>query len=479
MMFLKNEKGLTLAEIMVAIGLFGIVSLGVLKIIQTTTEVTKKSKIDQELMSLRTTSSATLLNSDSCTQTIGVGQNVTEGLLISSIRNRRGQEIISLNQNFANGQITIKSLELVDLYTEPDTSGNLVGDVFLEITFYKKSSLSKKGVDIKKRIPLSLELTASNDLIRCFSAEENALLTSLMEICQGRGGDFDPVTKSCQLKDYNHVSPDTTNYQDIVSTKYLENYNVQMLKEKYVDTKGDTMTGDLNNIVSLCINGECRETFTNQICPTGKVLKKINTDGQAECVSVTCDDPKKFYVGLNSDGTAHCKDFPNNTCSLDEYVSKVNDDGSVVCTELPPEPDRNCLTVNGNAGAISRIDRNGNHTCVEMESYYGKYCPSGQVFAGYMSDGTPSCKYAKLEVQKTSRWTSFSYASNGWIIKSCGSNEYVCGKEYQIGVGSGHIQYDDTESYVGISGKGDTYKLRAKCCKYVTKFTLSDTPPTP
>ncbi|MFG1515882.1 type II secretion system protein [Halobacteriovorax sp. ZH2_bin.1] len=471
--FLGNEKGFTLAEIMVAIGIISVAALAFQNITASTSKLTRQTRLNQELINVRTSASSMLLNTDSCNNTLGIGTTLTEGMLLDSIQNRLGDKVINVLDKYSNNRIIVESIEIGEIDSGIDSNGLPFAETELIISFQKKISVDKIA-SVKHNIPITVELDASGKMKRCYSAEENAALTAERQICESYKGKFDVATRDCYHVSYMipatdpsmPPSPRPPADDEMVTTSYLEEFKNLFLENEYVNIEGDTMKGELESPEGYCIAGKCRKTFADQSCKAGQVMNGLNEDGTLQCATPTCSDPKTFYVGLNSDGSAKCKKFPDNSCGLDQYVAKVNDDGSVECVDLPPDPEHNCTTVNGKPGALARISSSDNHICVELESYYGKDCPIGEYMNGFKADGAPNCvKFGVNIVKKNCSWSTTVSSKDGWIESSCPLGKYRFGTYFDVGVGTGRIFLSNDERTSKFNAKGDRYYLRSLCCE--------------
>lgn len=385
-----DSKGFSLVEVLIAAGMLGVISLGVMKISENQTEVQKKAEVNFEINSISNVISQNLLNGDACGYTLGVGNSIGSGTIIPEIKSRNNTVLFNLTTPYGNNQVKINSMILNNLVTSG--TGPKYGDVSLQVTFEKTSKVIHGNKIVIKSFPLKLELDASNNLIKCYSATENAIFSAKVQSCASIKGVFNSATDMCDLSGYGTGVANSHNAA--VSTQYLSEYDSQMLNPRFVNTTGDTMSGKLqvNNVIesnnSVCVSGKCRN-FSVASCSVGQVVKRINTDGSVQCATVTCPDASTFFVGIDNTGNPICKAFPTNTCSANQYVSKVNADGSVVCADLPPGTNKNCTP-----GAIQRIDSVGNHYCVTIPAdtnVYGKSCSAGYSLRGFDASGNPIC----------------------------------------------------------------------------------------
>ncbi|MFG1515883.1 hypothetical protein ABMA71_14805, partial [Halobacteriovorax sp. ZH3_bin.1] len=466
-------KGAALVQSLFAVTMVGALSIAVVRISSNTNDNTRREIANYEAINLKNTIASTLLSEKACTNTLGEGDLISNGLLLSSIKNKRGGEIVNLLDKYGNNQITVKKIEVNNILSNTTPSGDLAAKADVIITLNKAAKGYKGPREIRQVIPVNLKLNSSNELISCFSDEERAIVESMRETCEAYGGGFDETIKKCSLKSSypSLVLPEDINNETAVSTMLLDSYNASVLDTMYLNTIGDTMVGKLESTTGFCINGKCRRTFEKQNCPSGKVASGINEDGTLQCVSLTCPSDELFYVGLKSDGTPDCKKFPENTCSEKQYVAKVRPDGSVSCRNLPPKKDNDCRSVNGNPGAIGAIDENGNETCVELPKRYGVFCPSGQVATGWKADGSLNCKTIPVLVAYTEcYWSSVSFSSGGWASSSCGGEFTRTGANWMGTTGKGYLYNEFTLRTAKVRSSDGSSHVQARCCKLMGRL---------
>ncbi|MCK5882727.1 MAG: prepilin-type N-terminal cleavage/methylation domain-containing protein, partial [Bacteriovoracaceae bacterium] len=363
-----GEKGFSLAEVMVAAGLLSVLSLALVHITQNQAVVQKRAEASSEINTISNTITQNLLNSLACEETLTLGSTISEGMDIAEIKNRRGDTLFNKVDKYGNRQISINDITLNNLSVGPLANGSRFGEANIIVTFEKLSKLIKGIKLIQKTFPVKISLSGANALLGCYSATENAVQTATEKSCESIGGTYNSASNVCDLAAFNPLDP--LSASKAVSSQSQEDWYNNMMTASlspYVKLIGDTMTGklqvnaDIETNSRLCINGECRTTFTAQLCPTGEVVSKVFTNGTVACVDITCPSESTFFVGINASGAPKCKAFPTNTCSANQFVSKVDSDGTVHCSALPAGTNIDC-----GAGAIQKIDAAGNATCVNF-----------------------------------------------------------------------------------------------------------------
>lgn len=443
-----SNKGFTLVEVLVAAGMLGGLALYLMNISQKQHVVEKRAETSFEINTISGSITQSLLNKESCSSTLGIGNVITDGTQLEAIRNRAGNIMYDKNNLYSNNQLKFNEIKVSELVTSNIPSGNKYGEAKIEITFEKVSKILSGNKTITKKFPIQIELSPTDELISCFSGTDNAILTAKIEACKSIDGTFDLVSDKCHLKDFNHVNPDT--FSTAISSEsqraFYNHAKINELDPRFVNITGDTMSGqlnvqaDINSTTRLCVNGKCRN-FDAEVCPAGRVVKEIKDNGEVVCANVTCPDSNTFYVGINASGSPICKAFPTNTCNANQYVSKVNSDGSVECSNLPPGTNKNCPN-----GAIQSIDGAGNHTCTPIAqdtNVYGKSCSPGQVLRGFDGAGNVICDTPAGSL-KTQIITGPNSPCRGSSTATCPAGTTL--------ISGGH-------QWVGTCGCGETYRF--------------------
>ncbi|MFG1594192.1 hypothetical protein [Halobacteriovorax sp. CON-3] len=449
-------------------GFLGVISILFASTFQQSSRAQKRAVASMEKYSLSTRIAQILREKDSCTNSIGPGKAIFEGAKLNSFKNRKGATVLETQKKYGGSTMTIDDIELSEIETNVDPEGKKYGELEVLVKF-KDVSKTKKGkrVDLKK-YPIRISLDEDDSFIACASDTESAVIRARIESCKQLKGDFDLISKTCVLVDFSLAPVEPPSLYEGVSTQYLEDYRDQILENLYVNENGDTMTGELNTLTGLCIKGNCRRTFVEQLCPSGHVISDVNSDGTVKCANVTCPDPATFYIGISSNGTPICKAFPSTTCNTNQYVDQVNEDGSVVCRQLPPGTNKSCLP-----GAIGRIDPDGNHECSKPQELAGKSCPIGFANRGLDSNGNILCEELNGSPKLMScRWMGRKSADEGdWGRRYCPSGYSQHGIYFKTGVATGTIKEQITESMIAARHDGNWFtkdiEYDVRCCTLV------------
>ncbi len=405
----RNDAGFSLAELVVAVGVVGVISIGIIQLVEKQSKIQKKAEIDFEVNSLSTSIAQYLRSSDNCKATLtGVGTIINNRSIPAIIRVKRGggtSKIFKVGEKYAKGSVTLKKITVTDLVTNPSpipAGMTGFGELFLQVDFDLKSKIiSFNKASISKKIPLKVSLDSGLQIVQCNSATEDAYSSSLIEGCTSIGGTFNSSTGKCILKTFVPPSP-ATDLKTAVSTKYLKDSTKNYYVNDYVQVMGDTMTGNLTlassqitarNIKAsskVCVGSRCRK-YLQSSCGVGKVVVAVREDGTVLCTSTTNCGTNKYFVGVEG-GNIKCVPFTVEKCPSGQYVYSISPSGDIVCRPLPVNNSITCSTgyyiesISSTRVPVCRlmpIDTNTN--------VFGKSCTSGKAVTGYNSSGVPYC----------------------------------------------------------------------------------------
>ena len=112
--FIRSEKGFSLAELMVAAGLVGILSLGIFQTVQNATHVSYRSSQKGRNFPNFESNKAVFQNKDKCTNTLE-GLNPISGVRLNQI----GRVEVSKFYGYGGGRVKILSMELKNYNKKP------------------------------------------------------------------------------------------------------------------------------------------------------------------------------------------------------------------------------------------------------------------------------------------------------------------------------------------------------------------------
>lgn len=183
----KNSEGFSLLEVMVAIGIMGVISYGVVLFISNTNSSTKSAEAKLNELSLVRDITTYLLDQNNC-NTVFQSKAISDS--IDSIGN------FAVNKTIGSGSARLR-ITSIKLLGASVPSGVLINND-LEL-IVSKEGLKHKPT-IKHIIPLSI-LWDNNKVLNCYSAKENTVALLLEEQCNLNHGTFNKDTLKCSDDD--------------------------------------------------------------------------------------------------------------------------------------------------------------------------------------------------------------------------------------------------------------------------------------
>lgn len=194
---MKNQKGFSLIEVLIAIGLMGALSAWMMNIFTQQTKNEKTTATNMDIDSLGQEIRNVVANGDSCAKTfLGVDPNqvgaITEiqKVLSDGSVQKRFQ---SGSKRVGNSGLLIASYDLKTDETYYIPTGQKTGETVLAINYDRGKMV--QGAKLKTyKIPLSVALDESGKIVGC-----NALAstTNLASICSSLGRGVDIENKKC------------------------------------------------------------------------------------------------------------------------------------------------------------------------------------------------------------------------------------------------------------------------------------------
>ena len=194
-----KKRGFTLIEIIMSIGIMGLISLGMAKLLDQQTKAAKEVEARAEIISLSLTVSKMLFGKRSCTETFA-GQGIFVGQSYNEIKNHKGDVVVSVGNKYANGLVYVESIKLSDRsIIQEGVDKKRYVYVTLKVVFKNnfKGSFKKRT---SREFPLRLEIDYIDRFIACYSPIESAVSMALKESCERQGGGYNSATKKCKIK---------------------------------------------------------------------------------------------------------------------------------------------------------------------------------------------------------------------------------------------------------------------------------------
>jgi len=425
-MIFKNSKGFSLIEIMVAVGLVGIVSMAIMQMLENMNKSVKHTETKMDLDVKQKNIEALLINESSCTKTftspsvslLGIG---SVKILPNnfSFKSAAGSALYSVGATVTGSRIKLNNVKLKNI--DVNTT-NLGGMMEVQIEYGERKVGSTKTFLSKSMV--EVEVDASLKILKCNLSATSFTNTASQKACESIGGTYVVATNTCTL------DPDPTNAVPKPDTASAASGN--WVNSLFVHKAGDIMTGnlaitaggltvtgstnitgtlsttsDIKTNTKLCIqNGaviKCLNDPAN-ICASGTALAGYNSNGSANCVQALPNCANGKFL-LKISGSWQCSTFPGNTaCGANTYVSGVDVAGNVTCANIPTLT--NCsagklATISGGQVTCSSTPScsagkaltalNGVFSCIPLLTITAKTCATGDYINKVNADGTFVC----------------------------------------------------------------------------------------
>jgi prepilin-type N-terminal cleavage/methylation domain-containing protein len=158
---MTNKNGFSLVEIMLAIGLLGVLSTGIMKMFKLQTKSGKVMETQLEILQVYNSITLSLLNKEACSSTFSAVPQFENDAEVEFINNRAGNSIFNTTDIYGERTVKIEKMLIKDLAVESSGFGNFK----LELHFKKQSKLlaGSKGL-VVKTIPISAKVDSLNHL---------------------------------------------------------------------------------------------------------------------------------------------------------------------------------------------------------------------------------------------------------------------------------------------------------------------------
>ena len=164
-----GRSGFTLMGTIITAGMMGGLSLLLAELTKKQHIVQRKAETELEITSMMSRMVRTLYRGEACNRTIGIGQPITNGVSIPSIKDEDGKVIFNKTDKYGNGLLKIDSMTLRNVRT----SGNS-REMELEVVLSKESKAISAFKKATRKLPLSAEVSGgTNNLLNCHYTGEN------------------------------------------------------------------------------------------------------------------------------------------------------------------------------------------------------------------------------------------------------------------------------------------------------------------
>lgn len=387
----KNNRGFSLVEIMVALGIMSALLVVLNTAQKSSMTSTGDLAVTSEVNNLIQLLTSELSRVETCNKNFGT---TAIGAARTSIKNKSGQNIITAGAAYGK-ELTIQAI------TTAAGAGNVME---LTITY-----LPQKKTAQNFKIPINVFMDGAGIIKSCFSDVQTLLKNAVQNACDtsngyvftaGTGTGIGTCDVEFKVQDSagGAISDGATPGKYFCPTgEFLQRVDVTTTPGSWIfkcksattascpswqylesfDANGDPVCKDLRDLTpSSGTSGIMfleAGTYKSVALDCGlnangvkKILLKINADGTPSCVdptiSVSCP-VNQFVSNVTVDAqgkpTPTCSTVaPATACSANSYMTAVNADGSITC--------RSGVLTCGSAQYISGIDASANPVCVNM-----------------------------------------------------------------------------------------------------------------
>jgi len=299
---LKSSQGFSLAEIMVAMGLLGAISLGVMRLMDNSNKAAKNIESKDEISMMAREMSDILASANNCEESLRDKKAGNSVFFITQVNKVTGvkapvSKFNPVAPGIENTKVVVESMR-VSKVDANGTDGSQ-GMATLEVFFRKPKSGHLGARVVKKEITLSANL-CNKDYITATS------FAGVMSLCTGLGkklieaptqwpvGKWYAVCQDCTVAGYNKINfcqSEADGGVDVSAVSKLSCINMGGVFEDA--TQKCNLNDQTAKIACGTLGGVYNEA--SQICAIGEGVVKLQTK--------LCDFEKKFYGETMTGGT--------------------------------------------------------------------------------------------------------------------------------------------------------------------------------
>lgn len=382
-MIKKNNRGFTLIEIMVSIGIFGSLFLVVSNLQKSSQKTNKDLLVNGEVNKLIQLVSTQLSRQEVCLANFS-NQTIVRSL--GSVVDQRGVAIITANQSYGD-ELSIGAIT--------SANGTIANQMNLTINYTAKGNPNPK----KFIVPINVFLDSGTGLIKsCYSDLQTLLRLAVQYSCQGNGARWiagvGSGIGSCEHEvelrtAANGVQAPAAGAFICPAGQFIQQIDVGTTAGKWIfrcsnvslgctnpweylkgiDSSGNPICTDIRTLFATtgfmviqsgvfqafpitCPAGQILQTISgaggvncvnpnfNYTCPVNKYVKGINADGSVDCQysnnSNTCAAGSTYIKSIDAAGNVTCgSGAPPNSCASNQYISGIDGSGNVICSAMP------------------------------------------------------------------------------------------------------------------------------------------------
>lgn len=368
---IRNNRGFTLAELVIAGGIAGVIGLVAVTSLKHTRQASNIVVVASEASTLKSLIVAQLINPLGCRKTFPPGTAIAR----SDVQILSSGGAVVAKKGLAFGPT--REFSITDIVTSSVSGSNILK---IKVGYDLKASLDKAGkIGAGKRkyeFDVDLFVNKSDDglsITGCFIDIAGAARKAIKLSCQGGGATHDEAAGlygTCT-----HSLPEIRNDAGVKVTDLCP--TGQYLKKVEIETTG---TPPKNNVIL-----QCQPLKIGPCGPWSYVNKIGGSDGgPADCVSLsTYFKPGEVLATVSIEPLTYMAIKID--CGVDQVLRKIKNDGKQDC--IPKHIETLC----GNNQYVYEIERRGDGTfegkCKNFENLTGA-CPSGKFLQTVNSDGS-------------------------------------------------------------------------------------------
>lgn len=332
-----GQKGFSLPEVMLAVGLMGGMSLLVTHVVKQTDQAKKSSETNSNTFAALYEIQSLFNKKEFCALNLQ-GKTVSDPITVIKSKNTNppyAEKVhYEVGKTYDGGSILLQSLTL-------SRSGS---ESFINVSIQKVGNKKENGLNpttITKSIPINAEFDGSGRVMSCQSDVVNhvdaAVKNALEKICSGLNLSYDSAKKRCFTNPQMGVAPATAcgAGQSLVS--------FQLPSGEYTIQCEDTMglQGTCGDNQLLRRNGPKSFTCVDISCSSTGIFQGLSTlDGSPICLNFAEGTMPVFANGVIKSKRPACVNTSGGV--LQAYMAGIDSDGDAVCNKLVDDSSLNC-----------------------------------------------------------------------------------------------------------------------------------------
>jgi hypothetical protein len=184
---LKSSVGISLIQIMVAMGVMAGISVALMRIQQTSTQTSAGAALATDTIGLFNRISQVLLDSSGCAQTLNPLGAISVNMPVPSILDKNGNPVVTIGQEVVDRRLRVKDMTVTDFVPDgaivaPATT--IRATVAVEVELEKKKGPNFDWQSIKKTYNMIAKIDTSLTILECYDAAGNSIESAVKEACE-------------------------------------------------------------------------------------------------------------------------------------------------------------------------------------------------------------------------------------------------------------------------------------------------------